>query len=367
MNLAVKNIAVFLGKAFFIFRKKAITNNPKKILIIRSGGIGDVLMSTPLIRAIRKNYKDAEITYFVGNWSKDVLKDNPDINKLYSYNDLIIINMNIPGILKIIRSMRKEKFDLCFNLEKSWHWGVLSYLFKARSRVGFDRFGEGFAYNKTVPFTGEKYELEYYLDLARALGIDIPSDEMEIHTTKAEEDKARKFSLANSLFGKNVIGIAPGGADNPAQQALIKRWPTERYIELINSSKGYYFILFGGKNDIETCLEIRNKVKNKNMVTIAAGTMSLKESAALMKYCRTFITHDSGPMHLAAASKVNLIALFGPTQSERFAPKKATLIKTRSPPSYTLYGDFTEKKDIMSEITAEEVIRHITDLHSTIR
>lgn len=343
---------VLLGKTFFIFKNKKIPKNPKKILIMRSGGIGDVLMSTPLVKAIKNHYKNAEITYFVGNWSKDVLKDNPDINKIFNYNDLTIINFKIFKILKLIKQIRKENFNIIFNLEKSWHWGILSFLFKIPLRVGFDRKGEGFANSLTVPFNGEKYELEYYLDLARLLKIKIPTKDMQIYLTKQEKQLANNFIKKNKL--KNIIGIAPGGADNPAQQAFIKRWPTENYIKLIKKLKNRQFILFGGKNDIETC----NKLKAKNTVS-TAGKLTLKQSAALMEKCNLFLTHDAGPMHLAAATKTKLIALFGPTQATRFAPKNATILKSKCKPSYTIYGTFKNKSNCMKKITVNQVYSKI--------
>ena len=102
----MRKLIIFFGKLFFLFKSKKVPKEPRKILIMRSGGIGDVLMSTPLVKAIRKKYPKAKITYFVGNWSKDVLKDNPNINEIFSYDDMIIIGRNIFGILKLVK---KEK------------------------------------------------------------------------------------------------------------------------------------------------------------------------------------------------------------------------------------------------------------------
>ena len=303
-------------------------------------------MSTPLARAVRENYPKAEITYFVGNWSRGVLEGNPNIDKIFNYDDMDIIGRKPGKIAKLIRKMRKEKFDLCFNLEKSWHWGVLSYLFGAKARIGFDRLGEGFANNLAIPFDGSKYELEYYLDLGRLAGIKIKKEGMEIYLTKKEKKTAENFIDKNGLRNKAIIGISPGGADNPAQQAIIKRWPLEKYTELINDitekNKKAIVILLGGENDLAACHEIKQNAKNNDKVLITAGIFTIKESAALMKRCRVFITHDSGPMHIAAAAGSKLIALFGPTQPERFAPRKATVIKSdaKGCPCYNIYGRF---------------------------
>ena len=371
MNLIIKNIIVFFGKIFFIFKRKNIPKNPKKILIMRSGGIGDVLMSTPLVKAIRQHYKNAEITYFVGNWSKDVLKDNPNIDKLFNYDDLIIINLKIFKIFKLIKRVRREKFDLMFNLEKSWHWAVLSFLFGIPSRIGFNRKGEGFANNLTVLFNGSKYELEYYLDLAKLLNMNIPTHDMQVYLTKQEKEKAANLIKKNNLKNKIILGIAPGGADNPAQQAFIKRWPLKNYVKLINKvvneNKKIHVVLFGGNNDIEACKQLKEKVKNKDKVISTAGELTVKESAALMRHCKIFLTHDAGPMHIAAAVKVKLLALFSPTQSERFAPKNATTIEVKNEkcPCYDIYGRFkAHAKECMYKISFDDTYLKMKNLLS---
>ena len=354
----LRNIIIIVGKLFFILKHRKLSEKPiKKILIIRSGGIGDVLMSTPLVATIKKHYPDANITYMVGNWSKNVLENNPNVNTIYSYDDLDIIHFRLSRIRKIIKDMKKEKFDLAFCLEKSWHWSLLTFMFKAKRRIGFDRYGEGFANNLNVPFKGEKYELEYYLDLARKISLKPVSEKIEIHLTKKEKDFSEFFLYNMNLDKKKLIGIAPGGADNPAQQASIKRWPLKKYVELIKALPDYHFLLFGGKNDIETCKSIDMNTKNS---TFLAGKLTLKESASLIDQCKYFITHDSGPMHLASATGTKLIALFGPTQSKRFAPKNAIVINAGTPPCYTIYGLFKPvKENQMDEIKIEDVLKEI--------
>lgn len=356
----MRQLVCFFGKLFFCCKSKKIPKDLKKILIMRSGGVGDVLMSAPLVKAIRKHYKNAEITYFVGDWSKDILRDNSDIDKIFNYDDLIIIKRNIFKIFKLIKNIKKQKFDLCFNLEKSWYWSLLAFLFGIPARVGFNRKGEGFANTITVPFDGTKYELEYYLDLARLLNMKITGNDMEIYLTKEEINKASKFIEDNKLKNTKIIGIAPGGADNPGQKAVIKRWPLDRYIELIdNLDKKWNVVLFGGNNDIDTCITLKKKEKRK--INNTAGKFTIKESAALMKHCKLFLTHDAGLMHIAAAVKVPLIALFGPTQAERFAPKNAIVIKSKVKPCYDIYGSFKKCRNInhMHSIDVKEVLKRI--------
>ena len=359
--MVVRNLICLLGKYFFFFARKKRSVDPHNILIIRSGGIGDVLMSTPLGHAIRKHYPKAKITYFVGNWSKDVLVNNPHINEIYAYEDLTMIKFRFYRILEIIKVLRQKRFDLCFNLEKSWHWAVLSWLFGIPCRIGFDRKGEGFAHTQTISFDGTRYELDYYLQLGKSVDVKPVTDKMEVYLTQQDNKKAMNFIKKQRLQNKKIIGMSPGGADNPAQQAAIKKWPMKSYVKLVNRLLSTYpnavVILFGGSNDAGTCRAIHKQVEKKDKVISTAGTLSIKESSALMKHCNVFVTHDSGPMHIAASVGVNLVALFGPTQSKRFAPRNSTIVKAPHKPCYDIYGTFSSCKTdkMMQDIAVDQV------------
>src|SRR3989338_1074345 len=153
---------------------------PKKILIIRSGAVGDVLMTTPLVKAVRKRFPKAKISYLVGNWSKDVLKNNPYVDSIISFNDSIIFKRDILKILALIKKLRREKFDICFILDKSHWWNMLAYACRIKTRIGFNRNGEGFINTLSVDYKGEKNELEYYLDIAKLLKIKIKDKRLEL-------------------------------------------------------------------------------------------------------------------------------------------------------------------------------------------
>ena len=167
------SLICFLGKAAFLFKHRNVNLNPepKKILIMRSGAIGDVVMTTPLIKAIRRKFPSAEIDYLTGNWSKKVLEGNPQLNRIISFDDRIVYEKNWNGVWELIKEIRTERFDLAFVLDKSYHWGVLAYLMGIKQRIGFDRFGEGFAHNLNVVYDGSKYEGDYNLELVEKLMI----------------------------------------------------------------------------------------------------------------------------------------------------------------------------------------------------
>ncbi|MBS3139314.1 glycosyltransferase family 9 protein, partial [Candidatus Woesearchaeota archaeon] len=241
---------------------------PKKILIMRSGAIGDVVMTTPLIKAIRKKFPSAEIDYLVGNWSKKVLEGNPQLNRIISFDDKIVYEKNITGVWKLIKEIRTEQFDLAIVLDKSYHWGVLAYLMGIKQRIGFDRFGEGFAHNLSIFYDGSKYEGDYNLKLVELLGISgekIADRQMKIPLSEAEEDFATAFFRKNKIKGR-TIGIIAGGAKNPGQTMDLKRWPLESYISLIRTlSKDYNVLLLGGPSDKDVSERIGHEIKSANL------------------------------------------------------------------------------------------------------
>ena len=159
---------------------------------------------------------------------------------------------------------------------------------------------------------------------------------------------------------KKIIGICPGGAVNPGQSAAIKRWPLKRYIELTNSIS-YNFIIFGNKKDKEISQKIISESKNNYLYDACAN--SIQEAKELMEKCDIIISHDSGSLHIASVAKTETIALFGPTPSKRFCPKKTTIIETKTLPCYTIYGKFRNcKENQMEEILVEQVINSIKKL-----
>lgn len=355
-----------IGKILFILKRKNIPKNPEKILIIRSGAIGDVLMSTPFLIAIKKQYPNSKLYYLLGKWSSCALKNNPNIDKIIEFDDHIIYKKKILKVIKLIYKLRKEKFDLCFILDKSWLWGLLAWLCNIKFRIGFDRKGEGFAHNISIPFDGSKYELEYYLDLSKIISIKVEDKKMKIYCNKKDKTVSGKFLIKNKLKNKILIGIAPGGALNPGQNFLEKRWPIENYEELIKrilkSYNNFYIILFGGISDKELLEDLKNRINFRKV--FIAPLNSIQVSYLLMDKCKLLITHDSGAMHIAGSSNAKVITLFGPTQSKRFAPKNSIIleVKTKNCPCYDIYGNYCKEEDCMKNISINRVFNKINQI-----
>jgi len=352
------------GKILFMFKNRDIPASPEKILVIRSGAIGDVLMSTPLLLVLKKKYPKAEICYLVGKWSSNALKNNPNVDKIIEFDDELIYKKILSKVIKLIKQIRKEKFDLCFILDKSWLWGLFTWLCNIKFKIGFDRNGEGFAYNISIPFDGSKYELEYNLELARKIRIKDMDRKIKIYCNKKDAVNAREF--LNRIKGKLFIGIAPGGAINPGQNFLAKRWPEERYEELIKKILKNYgnccILLFGGSDDEKLLENLKNRINSKKILVAPLG--SIQTTYLLMNKCKVIVAHDSGAMHIAGASNSRVIALFGPTPSNRFSPENSIVLETKSKecPCYDIYGNYDRNcgKECMKNIAVDKVFYKIS-------
>lgn len=368
-----------IGRIIFLFKHKDINcsylQSPKKVLFIRSGAIGDVVMTTPLIRAVRKRYPEAEISYLVGDWSKKILENNPQINRIISFPDEIVYKKKPGGIFKLIRQLRKEKFDLAFVLDKSYHWGIFAFLAGIKRRIGFNRTGicgrEGFGNNFNVDYDGSRYEVDYNLALAELVGADTTAKKPEIFPGQEEEKSAEEFFHKNKIHGQ-VIGLTVAGAKNPGQEMALKRWPLKNYLQLTRlllQDKTNNIFLFAGPKEIESIQEIYASLQSENLSAkkvFDLSQTSITEKAALMKRCDLVVAHDSGPLHVASAMGAKTIALLGPTPARRFAPEGAIVFQKEKEgcPCYDIYGNYKKCQEpaCMNSISPEEVYSKVTEI-----
>ncbi|WP_423792409.1 glycosyltransferase family 9 protein [Methanocaldococcus indicus] len=347
-----------------------------KILLFKIGAIGDTLMTTPLIRQLRKNFKDATIDYLIGKYSYGVLEGNKHLDNIIKFDEDIFFKKDFKEWLKLIFKIRKRRYDTIFVLDKHWIFNLTAFLFGIKKRIGFDRFGEGKFLTYKVPYFGRKHEIFYYLDLLKGLRIEPNYEdwEMEIFLSEKDLDFAERFWDENNLNDKVVVGICPGGARNiGVGDDDLRRWDSKKYIELIKKlkEKGFEVLLIGGKTDKGIEKTILKEVKCISTI----GKTSLKESSALLKKCDVVVCNDSGPMHLAASVNKKIISIFGPTHPSEKAPlhKESKYIwkQIGCNPCYDLWGRFPKpcpyKKRCMECIKTEEVLNIIDEVIGDIK
>ena len=339
-----------------------------KILLFKLGAIGDTLMTTPLVRQLRKNFPNAVIDYYIGRSSYGVLEGNQYLNNVIKFDENVFIRKQIKEWLKLINKIRRKHYDAVFVLDKHWVFNITAFLALIKKRIGFDRLGEGKFLTYKIPYFGRKHEIFYYLDLLKGLGLepDYADFKMDVFLSKEDELFADKFWEENNLNNKKVIAICPGGANNFAVgNDDLRRWDVKNFIELIKKlkEKNFEIILVGGKNDA-----VFEKEIFKDVVCVSAiGKTTLKQSAALLKKCSAVVCNDSGPMHLAASVNDKIISLFGPTNPVEKAPLNNGSIyiwkQVGCNPCYDLYGNYPKPcpygKKCMKSISVGEVVKSL--------
>ncbi len=320
----MRRFFTIVTKLFFVGKRRSVPKNPRHIAVLKIGAIGDVLMTTPFLHHLRRVFPQAKITFIVGAWSRGVLQNNPNIDSVISFDDAMIWDHRWASIIRLVRRLRQERFDLAFVLDRHFSAALFAWISGMRFRVGFDRNGEGAAHNLVVRYGPVRHEIDYNLDLLRVLGFSV-DDTTVMEAFPSEEDRrvADRFAQDHGVAFGRTIGIMAGGASNPGQEMMIRRWPKDHFVELISLLRKRYpndrIVLFGGPSDATIHDELSADADSG--VVNASGKLSLLQSIALMKYCTAFVTHDSGPMHMAAAAGIPVISIFGPVHPLRKAPK----------------------------------------------
>ncbi|MEM7819772.1 MAG: lipopolysaccharide heptosyltransferase II [Candidatus Aenigmatarchaeota archaeon] len=364
------------GKFYFSFIKKVKYIRIEKIAIIKSGAIGDILMTTPFVRTLRKNYPDAEITYITGDKFKDILKGNKNIDRIITFDTKKLFDSNIIKRFNYFRKfanfLHTEKFDLCFILDKSYLANLFAYWCKIPVRIGFDRNGEGFPNTYNIKYKDVRHEILYYLDLLKPLNItyDENDTKLDLFISKNDERFASNFLRKNKIKKDDlIIGVAPASTKDPKKTSSLRIWSSENYAKVIEKLVNLYnakVILFGSKEDVKSIKEIQSKINVKTYNS--AGITKIKQAAALIKRCRLFITHDCGLMHIASAMDVIVISIFGPTDPRRKAPlNKGSIYLWKDKikcERCEIFGKFPYcKKHVGTDsIKPEDVLRYIDEL-----
>ena len=277
----------------------------KKILIIQTAFIGDVVLTTPLIRATALQYKNAKIDIIVTLVSADILENNPFIRNIIQY-DKKNKKSGINDFIKLVKTVKQNHYDLVISPHRSLRSALIAWFSGAPQRIGFNTSAAPYLYTHKVIYHKNLHEIERNLELLQNKGKDKKTFIPEIFTNDNDENKINSYITEASVSGSNFIALAPGSV------WATKRWPKQYFQKLIKllSTKNNSIFLIGGIEDQKLCQEISLSQKN---VYNTAGLFTLKQTTALLKKCKFIVTNDSAPLHLGVAAKIPVYAIFGPT------------------------------------------------------
>lgn len=280
----------------------------KKILLIKPRGIGDVVLSTIVIDNLLNFFPSAKIDYLTEPFVKPAIDNIPQINKVltFSRNEFIF---------KIIREIRRQNYDIVFDLWTNPKTAQITFLSGAKYRVGYSYLGRRYAYNiKATSGRGNHHSAEHNLELLKPLNIPIVSKRILFNLDKEKLEEAKVFINYNFSSAKSIVGILPSGSWKS------KRVDTSKWIEICKALLKKYavkFFVIWGPGDEEDSAKIINEL---NEDAILAPKTDLKLMSAMIKCCDFIISNDSGPMHIAAALNIPILGIFGPTNPHTHRP-----------------------------------------------
>lgn len=285
----------------------------RKILLINLAYIGDVILSTPLTKALKKAYPSAEITMLVIPSTVEVARGNPYVDHVIAY-DKRGSHRSIRNVWSLIKNLRQHNYDMALTTNFSLRSPAVAWASGAPWRVGFDaQHGGVFLTHKaSAERKVIRHEIENQLSVLEPLGIVVKETTMEFRVDPHDVLNMKK--KIHFQPEKPILVLCPFGR-HPA-----KSWTKEGYSAILKElSLRATCYLIGGKAEEQDLMEL--SVAAGDVAHILAGTLTLGELAALLHEAKLLITVDTGPMHLGQAVGTPTVALFGPTDERVWGPR----------------------------------------------
>jgi lipopolysaccharide heptosyltransferase II len=297
----------------------------KRLLVRGPNWIGDAVMSEPALAALQELFPTTEITLLVKPAIAELLRGHPALHQVLVYENPGR-HVGITGKWTLARALRRLQFDLAILFQNAFEAALLTFLAGIPRRYGYATDGRGFLLSNpvTVPErTKIGHQVQYYLDLLRPLGSEGPARAPLLFLSD-EEEQAIDRRLAESSIAKSdlLVGLNPGSTYGGA-----KRWLPERFAETADrlireqgahGGRRVRVVIVGARGEETLGRAVADRMQIKPVQL--SGRTTVRELMAVIKRCALFLTNDTGPMHIAAAFGVPVVALFGPTDSRTTSP-----------------------------------------------
>lgn len=293
--------------------KIAIKKIPKKILIIKPSSLGDIIHSLPFLNAMKDAFPKTEIHWIIARGLEGLLENHPMVNRLWvirkdQWKNFKNIRDTVTEFRGLFRELRDESYDMVIDLQGLLRSGLLTYATNAPIRIGFKEAREGsrLFYTHEIEGGREIHAVDRYLKIASAIGSEIEEVNFPMPLIKESE----KVQRLKRELGEYAV-IVPGA------RWKAKRWHSERF-GILASMLYIKTVIVGSASDVRVAEEIKTKSGGK--VLSMAGDTDIKELISIIRNAKYVISNDSGPMHIAAAFGIPVIAIFGPTNPVKTGP-----------------------------------------------
>jgi heptosyltransferase-2 len=302
-----------------------------KIVVRAPNWVGDAVLMTPSLAALRKTFPHARITVLANPWVLPLLVNHPAVDRTMIIDKGGGLLRSIGELTRIISRLRNERYDLAVLFQNAFEAALLASMGGVRYRIGYNTDGRGFLLTHKV-FRDDRileaHQVEYYLGLIEAMGWPaeerVPSLFLNDGDIESTSRMLSSYGIAEHHF---IVGFNPGATYGSA-----KRWPEERFATIGDlAAEGWNakVMLFGSSPEREIGLRISELMRHSPINL--CGLTTLGQAMALIKRCNLFVTNDSGLMHVAAAFNTPMIAIFGPTDPLRTGPVSGNARVIRHP------------------------------------
>ena len=329
----------------------------ERILIIRLAPLGETVLTTPVIHALRQHFRDAYIAYMVAPTREDLVSANPHLNEVLTYQT---------SVPKLIYQIARRKFQMAVILQPTFRLVLHTFLARIPLRVGFETNAAGKRLlSLAVPNNTAQHETQRYLDVVRALDVEVIENEPEVFVNSTSIAWVNNF-LEKRKFddGKPIVGLNPGAATQ------YRRWQASNFAnlgDLLHEAYNAHIIITTGPQEGELADQVAEQMAYSPIIVSQATPMQL---AALLQRCNLYISNDTGPMHLSTAVKTPTVALFGASNLTQWAPpwdkhavvarKDCPFLKTLSSKAWDAHPD--RARENFAAITPDAVMATVEKL-----
>jgi heptosyltransferase-2 len=335
----------------------------KKILVMRYRFIGDTVLTVPFLRNLREAFPAARIDLMIEPFSGQVIEGCPYVDRVVPFEFKTIHTYSaatergkLAGYIHYIKLIKKERYDAAFVLKRSLSSALLVRAAGVPRRIGFATEGRGMLLTDRVSYRHDQHEVENFLDCLRAIDAPIRSRDLELWPTP-ENDAKVKARFARAGWKTDDLKIVI----HPAASLPAKQWSLDRFASVMRVLRDRYkarFIYTGAKGDATLYREIEKRGPFDGLDL--CGVADLRENISVYRAANLFFGVDSGPMHMAAAVGVPVVALFGPTDERKWGPwGQGHTVITKRLSCYPCKPHKCAENECMKRITVEEALEAV--------
>lgn len=312
------------------------TDAPKRILIVNPFGIGDVLFTTPLVRAVRRAFPASRLDYLCNRRTEMILRNNPHLNDLivYEKDEVVALWRTSPWrclshLAGFFSHILRGRFDLAIDLSLGERYGFLLKVLGVPRRIGFNYRSRGRFLSESLWIDGyhDAHVVDYYRRLLRFMGLELVEDALELRTSDEDARWAESWlgdhQLAHVRF---LVGIVPAGGVSWGVAAPFRRWGAEGFAAVgdwLVERYGAQVLLFGEVADASVCRAVARLMKHPSIDV--SGQTTLGQFIGLLGRLHLVICNDGGPLHLAVSQGVKTVSIFGPVDPRVYGPYPPSL------------------------------------------